>query len=371
MLYIDYSAYRTFMECAWKWYEKYVNKRQKAWMGMRKDAMALGTLVHDGLRHFYANGPDISFPLISMDAVRITNPTPELLQQANMLLAGYAQWYGQDPWTMTALEKPLMRPLCGDVTLVAKVDGYFQIMEPTEIIVGPGSARMTMMLEPGWYSLEHKTKDSMISVGHWMQQWQVNLQASFQLLALEHMLNVEHQGNDHALVRGVLVNVLEKPRAYVPERKCKGCGETSEMTAWLSKPSDGLFCCPWCGYEQELKPYKPKVEHRPEYWRMLVTRTDEQLHRHLLMITDTSQDMAYMIDRAKYAPDAEDVERLGRMAGLCSIDPNLDACVDVMRRKQCEYYDVHNGPQVLNTLEEQGFVEAEDYVGEGRVGYAQ
>lgn len=337
MLHIDYSSYRTFHECTWLWYEKYVNKVMAARPeGQRSDALALGSLVHSGIENWYKHGR----PEISPSVINFINPTPDCFGEATTLLQEYIRWYPQEVWVPGVFEKPLALDLQG-TKIVAKIDGSFKIEE--DITIPGGINQEGIYLQAGTYGLEHKTKDAEIPKGLYMKAWQTNLQASFQMLVLR-----EHFED----VRGILVNVLEKPRPYVPKRKCKSCLELQELSLYRVG-REGLYVCPTCGHEQELsKPSGPRVQRQYDCWRFLVERTKEQLQEHQLNIEQTSERMWRMI-------------RLG----MRECAPNRDHCVIPQRRRTCEFFEHHL--YGIDTMTDPHFIPAEDYVGEGMMGYTE
>lgn len=337
MLYIDYSAKQTFEFCAWAWYERYVNKRQaRRREGQRDDALTLGSLVHAGLEDWYRRRV---CPEISPEAIAKFDPTPECLGEAKRLLEAYTIYYPNDPYKVLLLEKPLSFDLFPWCRVVAKVDTAVEVEQGMRV---PGGLNEEgLELEPGIYSLEHKTKDAEIDRGMYMASWQTNMQADFQMLVMQAKF-------PERPIRGVIVNVLEKPRPYVPKRTCKNCKIVLEMAAFIAT-SEG-HCCPMCGVEQKLSVSKgPRVERKYECWRFLVTRTSERLERSLNEIRGTATTMSGMISM-----------------GMDTASPNRSNCCIPRFKKKCEYFT----PHLYNvSTESSDFEDTEDYVGEGMVGW--
>ena len=251
---IDYSQYKTWQHCPWAWFEKYVNRRQKRWpQGMRDDALAIGSLVHSGLECWYKEG------IISIPEATIvkTNPTPEALRMCQRLVHGYVQTYPREAWELIKTEQPLRFSLIEGCDGLAKIDLYFYIAQPT--VVESGLPGYEITLNPGWWIQEYKTKSVYTSVGDFMQSWVTNMQADFQMLALNGYLDktegVEHRRSiNNERVNGLLINILEKPKDYIPRRKCQRCEEYYNFSSWIEKGNK--HACPVCGNEQSLKPVK-------------------------------------------------------------------------------------------------------------------
>ena len=318
---IDYSQYSTWLTCPWLWWYKYVAGLQPRYVGQRSDALALGALTHAGLDWFSTTGR----LMIPPEVVAEINPTPECLELAERLVRGYLQKYPRDDWqqerTEQAVEFPLVDYNQGGIQYVwkgiAKLDSYFYVPEDTTIDSGLHDQRLT--LGRGWWAREYKTKSHGIARDVWMKEWASKRQADFQLLALQHRLESQprHHGDD-VQVRGVLVSVLEKPREYVPSRKCKGCGNSYDLAAFREHAEGHM--CPMCGHVQKLKPYEPKVPSNPEFYRIIVTRSPEQLEvarREIAMVAEAMEDMAE--------------------EGRGSVIPNRDNCISNRYHRQCEF----------------------------------
>jgi hypothetical protein len=273
---IDYSQFSNWLKCPWAWYERYINKRVPKRDYQRDDALALGSLVHDGLENYFRHGR----PTISENAIKEQQPTRDCLETAEMLMHAYVQRYPQEQWPLQIMEEPCLFPIGIDGwTGMAKIDKYFQVDELTDLVANEEGH--TFALEPGIWVMEHKTKAQSISRANWMMEWEVNRQASFQLLALR-----ERFGDQ---VRGIVINVIEKPSTYTPKRKCQGCAQTYELATFIPK-EDG-HACMVCGHVQKLSPYKPTKDRTPSFFRVKVTRTTEQLHAHFREIGEVASRM--------------------------------------------------------------------------------
>lgn len=359
---IDYSASASWETCPALWYSKYIQRLRRKWpRAQRDDALALGSLVHEGLRVWQLTHT-VEIPLAIQEEM---TPTRECLSLAEELVYGYARAYPEEYWPLIHCEEPLVFPLvneelrwcnqckeemsrykvecsiCGDPTDrlikpelqgLAKIDSYFYVPEPTYIESGlPGTG---YTLNPGWWIHEYKTKSPFIPMGIYMQGWEMNMQASYQMLALTHKIRTEaacyKMGDPDAprgVVQGVLVNVLEKPRRTIPKRKCvgvSGCGETQEFATWIPT-GDGLYACPSCGNRQKLIPLKEATPVTPPaYYRLIVTRTSDELTRAKQQIIQVGQRMIAM-----------------EAGGLHSEPWRTSACVDTKWNSACPYFSYH------------------------------
>ncbi len=388
---IDYSAHNCWDECPGKWFERYINRRTPRWRsGLRDDALALGSLVHEGLRLWQERGI-VEIPSEVQEEV---TPSRECLSLAQELVYGYTRAYPSELWPLIRCEEPVCMPLaqknwcaacpqCGytwggpskspsdncpacqhkltqcsdgdDLTLLAKIDSYFYVSEPTQIESGiPG---ISFTLNPGWWIHEYKTKSPYIPMALYMQSWEMNLQASYQVLALKHHMSQrgtealtwgEHiaQGGipPDAPVVGTLINVLEKPRRHIPKRKCRACAETYEFYTWVPT-GRGTYACPVCGNQQELTPLKQDVPTvPPAYYRIIVTRSPEELERDRALILMTGRRMLEM-------------ER----GGLYSQPWCKSACVNFQWKRACEYFGSHKNN--VSTIDDPNFETPRDYRG--------
>lgn len=313
MTFIDYSQYKTWMTCPWMWYERYVNNRiPRPSTRQRDDAMAIGSLVHSGLECWYRDGK----PTISPDVVEEVGPTPEAFAQAEQMVHAYVRRYPREEWELVRCEEPLTVPLTTyageDIRLLAKIDAYFRCTGTVELeSVVPGHSQS---LEPGLWIQEYKTKDASRARDLWMRSWESNMQASFQILALQGNYPAEQVG-------GLLVSVLERTRPYIPKRKCKQCGELLEMGLYIAT-SEG-HSCPLCGAVQKLSPYQPKKEATPpDFFRLRVTRGEDQLCTARAEIQQVARLMAQ-----------------ARANGMEVVIPNREECVGY--RGTCGYFNNH------------------------------
>jgi len=359
--FFDYSQYSTWFKCPWKWYERYVARRQKRWpAGPRSDALCIGSLVHAGLQ-IWQQSHRVEIP---RDLISELRPTPETLTICQLMVHGYTHAYPAERWPLVRCEQPLRFPLvpreegckCRNeeeaywfcqtnfpydcpsgrpgIDGLAKIDAYFQVPEQTTIESGiPG---YECSLSPGWWVHEYKTKADSIDISRFIQRWAVNKQADFQSLALAH-----HTGEP---VQGILINVIEKPRVYIPKRKCQSCSKLWELPAWLPA-SDGNSRCPECHTEQRLGRgnTSPTISN-PSYYRFAVQRTPQQLetsHRQFQQIALAMQQV--------------------RASGMHSVSPNTENCVDT-RWGACEYFDNHTYD--TDTADDPGMQDVPDYVGE-------
>lgn len=361
-LVVDYSAHNSWETCPALWYSKYIQRLRRKWpKAQRDDALALGSLVHEGLRVWQLTHT-VEIPLAIQEEM---TPTRECLSLAEELVYGYAQRYPEEYWPLIHCEEPLVFPLispekywcradnrpvsqCGHsyepehysfpgLEGLAKIDSYFYVPEPTYIESGlPGTG---YTLNPGWWIHEYKTKSPFIPMGMYMQGWEMNMQASYQMLALTHTLSAEESFRKSVgypasegeapwgTVQGVLVNILEKPRRTVPKRKCSGvsgCGALSEFATWIPS-GDGLYHCPSCGTKQKLMALKEATPVTPPaYYRLIVTRTPEELIRARTQIIQVGQRMIAM-----------------EAGGLHSEPWRTSACVDTKWNRACEYLPSH------------------------------
>lgn len=387
---IDYSAHSSFDNCPAEWFEKYVNRRRKRWpKAQRDDALALGSLVHEGLRVWQLN----HVVQVPNEVIEEIQPTKECLAAATELVYGYARAYPEEQWPLIHCETPLVFPLrgvswswacpkcafpnrygaghgwplfpddcpgChGPITRsqdgevlegLAKIDSYFYVPDYTTLRSGIDGIDLTLV--PGWYIHEYKTKSSDIPIGLYMQSWEMNLQASYQMLALQSLMNTtrvvkpeEINGLAHSHeVQGVLVNVLEKPKKYVPKRKCRTCDASYEFYTWIPT-GKGSYQCPVCGSRQDLQPLKESIGDRPaSYYRILVTRSPEQLRLDRDEIILRGQQMLEMSE-----------------GGLRSKPWNHKNCVDFKWRKACDYFSPHKDN--YSTHESEDYETPPDYRG--------
>jgi hypothetical protein len=323
---VDYSQYSTWWTCPWLWYEKYIKGMSPRYVGQRDDALALGTLCHTALDNWSKSGKMV----IDQEVLGDINPTPECLALAEMLVRGYVMKYPREIWKVEKTEQAVKFPIFNPdysipkenvVEGVAKLDGYFYVSDDTTIESGlPGQ---TLTLSRGWWSREYKTKSAGIDRALWMSEWAAKRQADFQLLALNHLIETQprHRGDD-VTVQGVLVSVLEKPREYKPKRKCQGCKQSWLLDLYRATPEG--FTCPVCNHVQKLKPRLVHEGPMGEYFRMIVTRTPDQLE----------------IARQEIRQVANMMQHLQR-EGLTAYAPNRDNCIQNRYHKKCEFAEDH------------------------------
>jgi hypothetical protein len=319
---VDYSSYSKFLFCPWAWYENYINQMQLRYVGQRSDPLCLGSLVHNALDNFAKTGK----PFVDEAALGENNPTPDTMAMAEVLVVGYLRKYPKEYWPTERAEQPLKFDLnYGDHEGLAKLDGYFYVPEDTTIESGLDG--YTLTLSRGWWGKEYKTKAHGRNRAEWIKEWQTKRQADFQILALQEKLKQEqfHTNGDfhgETTVQGILICVLEKPHEYVPKRKCAKCRGDYDLQ--LYRPMEHGFACPACDTVQELSPYIPKVPKIPEYFRVAAVRNEEQL----------------MVAKREITAVAIRMERM-RVEGMEVEQPNRDACVNNVYRRQCAYMEPH------------------------------
>ena len=350
---IDYSQYSKFLFCPWAWFENYVNQRTLRYIGQRSDPLCLGSLVHNALDNFAKTGK----PFVDEATIRDNNPTPDTMAMAEMLVVGYLRKYPKEYWPVERAEQPLRFPLWDpDYSIskedviegLAKLDRYFYVPEDTTI--ESGVEGYTLTLSQGWWGKEYKTKAHGRDRSGWIKEWQTKRQADFQILALQHMLNQanfgleeeEHLANRR--VQGILICVLEKPHEYVPQRRCAKCKGMYDLQ--LYTPVEHGFRCPACGTVQELSPYVPKVPKIPEYFRFAAVRDAKQLE----------------VARREITGVAVRMERM-RQQGMAVEEPNRDACVNNVYRRQCAYMEPHTYGGSTETDARYEKVDATKYMG--------
>jgi hypothetical protein len=318
--FIDYSQWKEYTHCEWKWLEKYVHHTRKARKGgQQEDALTLGSLVHSGLESLRKTGT----PTIGPEPIATFDPTPECLAWAQALLLGYTQAYPNEQFTHYYTEEPLTFGLASGGRGLAKIDSYFHLDECVTMESGVGDQ---FTLTPGWWIHEYKTKDAGRDTGKYVRGWRVNNQANFQLLALWNHVGEKPQG--------ILVNVLEKPKDTQPVRKCPGCEERIELRNWV--PTGGGYNCPLCGFTHTKLDTtdRRKVARIPAYYRLMVTRTMDEL-----------EVAAREIDRA-----------YTRMQELRAGDPPsraLERCMEF--NWECDYFEPHSA--LNDAAGQSGFVQ--------------
>lgn len=313
MNYIDFSQFDMYKECPLKWAEKYAWGMRKVWEGgQRDDALALGSLVHAGLDVWHGKQV-IEVP---SSVVQEIDPTPECLREAQRLLVGYAQKYGTENFGFERCEEPLEFEIgVEDWRGVAKVDRYFRVDEGQVAVESGLGDGARIWLQQGWWLDEKKTKSPGIDRGWWMKEWVNKMQASFQILALQEKIQQR--------VAGVLITVMEKEDTYKPKRKCKGCGLTLEMSTYRMVPG-GRWECGMCGVVQELSAGKPREDKPPQYFRMETQRTQKRLELDKQEIAQVAQEMKEIKEEVREPR------------------PNRRSCVNMMWKRECEYFVPHS-----------------------------
>lgn len=323
--YLDYSSWKEFKFCELAWYEKYRLQTRKAVSGQQYDVLTLGSLVHAGLQaHRETNASSIP-----AEAIDEFNPTPECLAWAQELLLGWLRNYSGENFTRYFCEEPLKFPLVEGMDGLAKLDSYFILDQPQTIASGLGD---TFTLEPGIWIHEYKTKAASKDIGKYLASWRMNMQANFQMLALRALLSKP--------VTGMLVNVLEKPADYQPRRTCKACKTVNELRNW--EATGAGYACPACSNVQELDTSdKSKVKRIPKYYRIMVTRTLQQLSVAEQEIAQIAEDIL-AIDAGKRQP--------GR---------NTEECAETRWYRACDYFEPHSAGQSALDYNSQAFVKVD------------
>ena len=313
-MFIDFSQYKLFSDCEWKWYERCVLGSQRAPKpGQQDTPLVLGSLVHEGLRTL-TQQRRVEIPQAT---IAQHNPSPECVASAYRLLLGYSQQYPEESSDRTQFgrkkfycEAPLRFPLDPLCEGLARVDQYFHCDEPQEIQDGRGG---TLTLSPGWWIYEHKTKKAETRMGNWIESWRTCMQADFQLHALAH-----HIGD---VPQGLIINVLEKPKIYEPVRTCKACKQRQEFAEYLVHAMG--YECPQCHAVQEFDPPKPKAPDEPKYYRVQVTRSISDLERSIDEIRAVSRRMLALAQGGQVPLRA------------------TERCVDLIWGR-CEYWEPHS-----------------------------
>lgn len=264
---IDYTQYACWSKCPWLWIERYVRnlRRRRSGDYANDDTRTIGTLVHAGIEAWHRT-KQIGIP---ESVVIEANPTADALRLCEYIVQQWVRTYEGDNWTVEALEEPLEKRLSADVVIMAKVDSVLRVHEQTALT--DGWRHEKIVLEPGVWAQEYKTKDSKIDRNRWMARWQFDMQAVFQTIVGRERWPGEF--------RGVMVNVIEKPSQYVPRRKCKGCSTLYEYGSYLPA-GDGEYNCPMCGLKQKLTALKDKPEFvGAEFYRFVQQPSERQIEQ--------------------------------------------------------------------------------------------
>jgi hypothetical protein len=308
------------MRCQSYWYEKYVNKQRLAFdpSYQRDDALAIGVAVHEALENGYRQNNWH----VSEETLVDLNLTREALLEVNSMIEAYRMQYPSGPveFPWHGLESPLDKAINSKITMTAKVDGWFQVTEPITVSAGIGD----IYLAPGYYTFETKTKKPGYDRGLYIAEWQAAMQASFQLITLK--ANAERLGINPDEVKGVLVNVIERPKVYEPKRTCQSCGKLIEVKSYI--PQGKGYRCPLCDHFNVFTGKIPAARvESPFMYRFLIERSQEQLDWHQNIIHMTAMTMNSMIDT-----DDEFT--------LLQPTENHTQCINW--NKKCEYYEPHN-----------------------------
>lgn len=270
------------------WYETYVKgwrKKQAEWL--RDDALCLGQLYHAGQEQLLRTN-SIEIPQEVIDA---ETPKPEALQMVRGMLAEYQMWAGNEPWEVITIEKPLefvIQLPAGDVFCMAKLDASVLVREACEIPSGiPGQV---LLLEPGYYTLEHKTKAATSNRAQFLRRWELDKQPLFQQMGLSEYVK-QHPELPQLAVRGTIINVAEKPTIYVPVRTCKGCKYKQDMSTYTIKGA--MFVCTLCGFANEFAAPKKTSTYDPTtFYRIKLDQHDieQEVTKNMLYSVCTTYD---------------------------------------------------------------------------------
>lgn len=276
---IDYTQFRTWLECPLKWLERYVREMGPPPRSQRTDPMALGQLFHAGMSELYEHRR----PAIPASTIEEVQPAPDLLLHARHLVQGYIEAFPRDlQEVLVPTERLVTRP-SDPLPIAAKIDAYFHLDQDT--MLPDGTA-----VQAGWWIQEYKTTTNRDKAA-FIRRWIVDKQADFQMLALEHLVGEPAQG--------VLVCCVMHSLPRPPIRKCRACSQYFSFEGWLKTGSQ--YACPSCGNRQYLAP--PANPDPPEYWRLPVTRTREQLAATMSLIRTVSYAMMEAYDANDALPN--------------------------------------------------------------------
>jgi len=326
---IDNTQYSCFTRCQAEWWEKYCNKQHKPYTGERDDAMAIGIAIHSVLENGYRNNKFV-LPVDVADELTLTS---DALMEVRVMAEAYRNQYPSGPveFDWTGLEEPISFKLENEIEIKAKVDGYFECKEP--VVIGGGIN--DIYLQPGIYAFESKSKAPGYDRGLYLADWGANMQASFQLLTLK--ANAATLGIDPAKVKGVLVNVIERPKVYEPRRTCQGCDTLTQVKYY--RLCGKVYHCPHCDYGNTFKGAMGQARVDPPFlYRFLVERSDERLAFDLRTIKQVAQQMQ------RVATDNLPVY-------------SRTQCVNMQWRRKCEYYEPHNAMVPVSAIDYPGFAE--------------
>ena len=338
---IDNSQYTAYAKCPAYWVERYVRGVHRLRTEPVDDALTLGSLVHDGL----ARAALWRDPVPSKERAEAMNAAESCYDLACRLVYNYIRSGGNKLFgEMESVEQVLKFWLKSDSPHqgMAKVDLVQRVAHLAN--VQAASTGGQLIVPTGVYSVEHKTKALQTDRATYMQAWQANTQASFQLLALQ-----ERYPEDPV---GLIVNVLEKPRQAEPKRKCKKCTQYYALSMWRPvKAADAKqFACPFCANEQKIQPDKTKPFAYP-WFRFLVTRSQERLEFDRRQIAKKAADMhRWFLNRG-----VDGVKHALIKGDLWSPHFEWSACLPWNSRTPCTYFEAHT--QLVDPLDTSGFVQ--------------
>ena len=325
---IDNTQYSSFMQCEGYWTEKYVNKVHKPWDGERDDPMSVGIGFHDLLFNGYKNGVFEMTPKVAQELTLTMDATKEISIMGEYYRSQYPSGPVEFDWV--GLEEPLAKPVNNDIILKAKVDGFF--INNKERTISGGVEDIHLV--PGIYGFETKSKLPGYDRGFYLSEWQAAMQASFQLLTIKH--NSERLGFNSDDVKGILVNVIERPNVYEPRRTCKGCSTMFQTKLYRLEGKN--YICPMCEHPNTFTGPFPSPRVDPPYaYRFLVNRSPERLEVDQDTIIDVAMRMKSIRDKGTYPV------------------LNRTNCVIVKWKKKCEYYEPHNGLIPVDAIEYPGY----------------
>lgn len=322
---IDATQYTTYQTCPLLWYERYIRGLQVQYTkGQRDDALALGSLAHSG----YANWHLHKQPIIDEKLISEIGPTPECLNLAKSIVQEHARIYCDDEFEVLKVEEQIIVPVCVRtigaqeiaICISAKLDTIGRA--PKAMSINGGASDSPVNVSAGVFSFESKTKAAEISRAAWIKRWQIAKQAVFQTLALQYKY-----GASACAEPTVLLNVAEKPRTYVPVRKCKaqnGCGNKVAVRDWILDAAS-KYRCPNCGVVQDIEMPKPEDMEpaKPVLFRTVAALTPEQIELGRQQIVEVVIEMAEIVHGSRAARMRE------------------DNCVDRFGRWACDYFDFH------------------------------
>ena len=324
---LDNSQYYAWCKCPVYWFTSYIAGVQKERPVPRTDALCLGSLFHNGMENWYGKRQIA----IDQECIEKNTPDKESVDFVLNLLTKYAEKYPSDPWGIESIEKVYDIELISNWLAVAKLDKVAVVTTPTEI--DSGIDGKPIIVPPGRYAIEHKTKSGWKPRGAYVNSWRRRKQVDFQMLC--------------SGVNGVIVNVAEKPAIRQPTRKCQGCKETFEFKQWV--PIEGQrYQCSSCNHEQELKSLTTEqIQGKPpEFFRVYSTRTPEQLKASLEEFEAIAWNMQRILD-----------------GDLFPVSNTL-SCIDENRGYECDY--LIPCESLTDPAEHPGFVKVPDpfaYIG--------